>query len=205
MVGSATALRQDLSATAADSVTCAGEIRIMRARIGISTMLVLLSAGASADGISLAGSLWRCTRASDRSQFVITFYLDLPRTLDHGRTEFPASWPHRLAEGADGFHELDRGLMPEQAVRSFTIVQRDDGTPTGPKSARFFIRGTPGPGASSSLMRSSRRVLAIVFAAATMVIRPADWNSLSGCSTGPYVRRCGLSLLLRWISPQSRL
>jgi hypothetical protein len=46
----------------------------MRARIGISTMLVLLSAGASADGISLAGSLWRCTRASDRSQFVITFY-----------------------------------------------------------------------------------------------------------------------------------
>jgi hypothetical protein len=74
MVGSATALRQDLSATAADSVTCAGEIRIMRARIGISTMLVLLSAGASADGISLAGSLWRCTRASDRSQFVITFY-----------------------------------------------------------------------------------------------------------------------------------
>ena len=46
----------------------------MRALIGISTMLVLLSAGASADGTSLAGSLWRCTRASDRSQFVITFY-----------------------------------------------------------------------------------------------------------------------------------
>jgi hypothetical protein len=46
----------------------------MRALVGISTMLVLLSMGASADGISLAGSLWRCTRASDRSQFVITFY-----------------------------------------------------------------------------------------------------------------------------------
>ncbi|WP_210335534.1 hypothetical protein, partial [Microvirga sp.] len=26
--------------------------------------------------------------------------LNLPRTLDHGRTEFPASWPHRLAGGA---------------------------------------------------------------------------------------------------------
>jgi hypothetical protein len=37
-------------------------------------MLVLLSAGASADGTSLAGSLWQCTRASDQSQFVITFY-----------------------------------------------------------------------------------------------------------------------------------
>ncbi len=46
----------------------------MRALVGISTMLVLLSTGALADGASLAGSLWRCTRASDQSRFVITFY-----------------------------------------------------------------------------------------------------------------------------------
>jgi hypothetical protein len=46
----------------------------MRALVGISTMLVLVSMGASADGATLAGSLWRCTRASDQSQFVITFY-----------------------------------------------------------------------------------------------------------------------------------
>jgi hypothetical protein len=144
-------------------------------------------------------------RTLDHGQEKLPASLDLPRTLDHGRADFPASWPHRLAGRSDGFHELGRGLMPDRAVRSFTIVQSDDGTPTGPKSARFCIRGTPGRGASSSLMRSSRRVLAIVFAAATMVIRPADWNFLSGCSTGPCVRRCGLSLLLRWISPQSRL
>jgi len=34
----------------------------------------LLAADAQADGISLAGSLWTCTRAKDRSKFVITFY-----------------------------------------------------------------------------------------------------------------------------------
>jgi hypothetical protein len=33
-----------------------------------------MACGALADGVSLAGSLWQCTRASDRSQFVITFY-----------------------------------------------------------------------------------------------------------------------------------
>jgi hypothetical protein len=37
----------------------------------ISTLLVLLSMKVSADSASLAGSLWRCTRASDQSQFVI--------------------------------------------------------------------------------------------------------------------------------------
>lgn len=46
----------------------------MRALLGTGAVLVLLSAGASADGASLAGSLWQCTRASDRSQFVIAFY-----------------------------------------------------------------------------------------------------------------------------------
>ncbi|KLK91017.1 hypothetical protein AA309_22865 [Microvirga vignae] len=40
----------------------------------MSLVLALLSAGASADGASLAGSLWQCTRASDKSRFVITFY-----------------------------------------------------------------------------------------------------------------------------------
>jgi hypothetical protein len=46
----------------------------MRALLGAGAVLILLAAGASADGTSLAGSLWRCTRASDHSQFVITFY-----------------------------------------------------------------------------------------------------------------------------------
>ncbi len=34
----------------------------------------LASAAAMADGMSLAGSLWQCTRATDQSQFVMTFY-----------------------------------------------------------------------------------------------------------------------------------
>ena len=46
----------------------------MRALVGISTMLVLLSAGAAAGDANLADSPWQCTRASDQSQFVITFY-----------------------------------------------------------------------------------------------------------------------------------
>jgi hypothetical protein len=36
--------------------------------------LALVSAAAFADGTNLAGSLWHCTRATDQSQFVITFY-----------------------------------------------------------------------------------------------------------------------------------
>jgi hypothetical protein len=44
--------------------------RLLLAAIGI----VLVLPAALADGMSLAGSLWRCTRSSDRSQFVITFY-----------------------------------------------------------------------------------------------------------------------------------
>jgi hypothetical protein len=46
----------------------------MRAFLRASAALILVSPGALADGTSLAGSLWQCSRASDRSQFVITFY-----------------------------------------------------------------------------------------------------------------------------------
>ncbi len=44
--------------------------RLLLAVMGIA----LASPTANADGMSLAGSLWQCTRASDQSQFVITFY-----------------------------------------------------------------------------------------------------------------------------------
>jgi hypothetical protein len=46
----------------------------MRALLRASAALILVCPGALADGTSLAGSLWQCSRASDRSQFVITFY-----------------------------------------------------------------------------------------------------------------------------------
>ncbi len=44
--------------------------RLLLAVIGI----VLVAPAAVADGMSLAGSLWQCTRSTDQSQFVITFY-----------------------------------------------------------------------------------------------------------------------------------
>jgi len=40
--------------------------------VGIGSMLP--SQVAMADGMSLAGSFWRCTRAADKSQFIIAFY-----------------------------------------------------------------------------------------------------------------------------------
>lgn len=46
----------------------------MRVFPSLATALLLISSGALADDLSLSGSLWRCTRDTDRSQFVITFY-----------------------------------------------------------------------------------------------------------------------------------
>ena len=46
----------------------------MTALLRALAALILVSPGALADGTSLAGSLWQCSRASDRSQFVIAFY-----------------------------------------------------------------------------------------------------------------------------------
>jgi hypothetical protein len=46
----------------------------MRSLLLAAIGIVLLSPKTLADGMSLAGSLWQCTRASDQSQFVITFY-----------------------------------------------------------------------------------------------------------------------------------
>jgi len=46
----------------------------MKALLSAGVVLVLISSGSHADGTSLAGSLWQCTRATDQSQFVIAFY-----------------------------------------------------------------------------------------------------------------------------------
>jgi hypothetical protein len=43
---------------------------LLLAAIGYALILPV----AMADGMSLAGSLWQCTRSSDRSEFVFTFY-----------------------------------------------------------------------------------------------------------------------------------
>jgi hypothetical protein len=46
----------------------------MRSFLLAAIGIVLASPSAIADWLSLAGSLWQCIRASDRFQFVITFY-----------------------------------------------------------------------------------------------------------------------------------
>jgi hypothetical protein len=46
----------------------------MRVLPSLAAALLLISSDALAGSASLAGSLWRCTRATDRTQFVITFY-----------------------------------------------------------------------------------------------------------------------------------
>ena len=53
---------------------------------------------------------------------------------------------HCTASGAGG-------LIAERRVRALGIVQLDDRTPTGPRSASFSIRGILGRGARSTFMR----------------------------------------------------
>ncbi len=46
----------------------------MRSLLLAAIGIVLVPSSTLADGMSLAGSLWQCTRATDQSQFVMTFY-----------------------------------------------------------------------------------------------------------------------------------
>lgn len=50
---------------------------------------------------------------------------------------------HDLSNRADGTAE--RGVLLEREMGTEAIVQRDDRTPMGPRSASFFIRGIHGP------------------------------------------------------------
>ncbi len=85
--------------------------RLLLAAIG----LLLVSPAAVADGISLAGSLWQCTRSTDQSQFVITFYPGggvgggelengevSPYIFDASRTR-PGEWPGRWEQMGQSF------------------------------------------------------------------------------------------------------
>jgi len=84
----------------------------------LSLVAVIASFGscaALADGMSLAGSLWRCTRATDQSQFVITFYPSggvgggelaegevNPYIFDASRTQ-PGEWPGKWKQSGQRF------------------------------------------------------------------------------------------------------
>ncbi len=112
---------------------------ILLAAIGI----VLGPAASLADGLSLAGTLWQCTRASDRSQFVITFYPGggvgggefengevSPYIFDASQTK-PGEWPGRWRQTGQRF----TWAFPDQSIRI-------DGSLSGSGRATVRLRGT---------------------------------------------------------------
>jgi hypothetical protein len=101
--------------------------RLLLAAIGYA----LVSPAAMADGISLAGSLWQCTRSSDRSQFVITFYPGggvgggelendevSPYIFDAFRSK-PGEWPGQWEQTGQRF----TWTFPDQSIRIEGILQ----------------------------------------------------------------------------------
>jgi hypothetical protein len=106
---------------------------LLLAAIGI----VLVSLSTRADGMSLAGSLWQCTRASDGSQFVITFYPGggvgggefengevSPYIFDASRTR-PGEWPGSWTQAGQRF----TWAFPDQGIRiEGSLTRFDQGT-----------------------------------------------------------------------------
>jgi len=105
--------------------------------------IVLASPTAIADGSGLAGSLWQCTRASDRTQFVITFYPGggvgggefengeiSPYIFDASRTK-PGEWPGRWEQSGQRF----TWAFPDQSIRI-------EGSVPGPGQPRARLTGT---------------------------------------------------------------
>jgi hypothetical protein len=124
----------------------------MRSLLLAAIEIVQLSPAALADGVRLAGSLWQCTRSSDRSQFVITFYPGggvgggefangevSPYIFDASRTK-PGEWPGKWEQTGQRF----TWAFPDQSIRiegslqgSSQLALRLTGTETssGEKSA----------------------------------------------------------------------
>jgi len=97
----------------------------MRSLLLAAIGIVLVSPSTLADGMSLAGSLWQCTRSSDRSQFVITFYPGggvgggelengevSPYIFDASRTK-PGEWPGQWEQTGQRF----TWAFPDQSIR----------------------------------------------------------------------------------------
>jgi hypothetical protein len=106
---------------------------LLLAAIGI----VLVSRAAVADGMNLAGSIWQCTRSSDQSQFVITFYPGggvgggefqngevSPYIFDASRTK-PGEWPGEWEQTGLRF----TWAFPDQNIRIQGGL-REPGRPT---------------------------------------------------------------------------
>jgi hypothetical protein len=106
---------------------------LLLAAIGI----VLVSRAAVADGMNLAGSIWQCTRSSDQSHFVITFYPGggvgggelqngevSPYIFDASRTK-PGEWHEEWEQTGQRF----KWAFPDQNIRIQGGL-REPGRPT---------------------------------------------------------------------------
>jgi hypothetical protein len=123
--------------------------RLLLAAMGIA----LASPTVNADGMSLAGSLWRCSRLSDQSQFVITFYPGggvgggelengevSPYIFDASRTK-PGEWPGRWRQTGQRF----TWAFPDQKLRI-------EGRLQGPGQPAARLAGTEtSPGGRSAV------------------------------------------------------
>ena len=112
----------------------------MRALLLAAISVVVLSPATLADGMSLVGSLWQCTRATDQSQFVITFYPGggvgggeladgevSPYIFDASRTK-PGEWPGKWEQTGQRF----TWMFPDHSTRIEGSVRR-----SGPRAARL--------------------------------------------------------------------
>jgi hypothetical protein len=97
----------------------------MRSFLLATIGIILVPSAALADGMSLADSLWQCTRSSDRSHFIITFYPSggvgggefmngevSPYIFDASRTR-PGEWPGQWKQTGQRF----TWAFPDQSIR----------------------------------------------------------------------------------------
>lgn len=110
------------------------------------------SPAAVADGINLAGTLWQCTRSSDQTQLVITFYLGggvgggevqngevSPYIFDASRTktgEWPGKWEQTGQRFTWAFPDQSiqiEGSLSERGWRAAQLIGTE--TSSGERSA----------------------------------------------------------------------
>jgi hypothetical protein len=97
----------------------------MRSLLLAAIGIIQVSSAATADGASLAGSLWQCTRSTDHSQFVITFYPGggvgggelennevSPYIFDASQTK-PGEWPGKWEQTGQRF----TWAFPDQSIQ----------------------------------------------------------------------------------------
>lgn len=115
-------------------IRVSGSNRVMKTLLktlpGATLATMLASAGALADGMTLTGSMWNCTRERDGSQFIIVFYPDggvgggelgggevSPYVFDASRTK-NGQWPGRWTQRGQDF----TWEFPDQHMRIDGVI-----------------------------------------------------------------------------------